>query len=236
MCDVCVTAPTVQTRTLCRRCGEAVVASVGLEDLRFSGMLPEGLLCTPCRMVPPGFARAVAFAEYRDETRTLIHLLKYEGVSGVARRLAPMLVAAIEMLRGEAGAELLVVAVPLFPGKERQRGYNQSVLLADAAVALLRKTSPEWMLAAAHPVLRRVRATEDQYTLSTKGRRRNLRGAFEVADKDAVRGREVLLVDDILTTGATARECAQVLKRAGAKEVWVGPWRGLRWRARRRYG
>ncbi|HEX7159368.1 MAG TPA: hypothetical protein VF214_10155, partial [Edaphobacter sp.] len=112
-------------------------------------------------------------------------------------------------------------AVPLFSSKQRRRGYNQTVLLADAALAELRRTRPEWRLVAAHGALQRVKDTESQFGLTPHGRRRNLRGAFEVVDPVAVSGREVLLLDDIYTTGATARECARVLRRAGASKVWV---------------
>ncbi|GGG64209.1 hypothetical protein GCM10011585_02230 [Edaphobacter dinghuensis] len=151
----------------------------------------------------------------------MVHLLKYERMSAVARPLGRMLACAIEMLNGQIGAELMVVAVPLFPSKERQRGYNQAVLLADAALAKLKETQPEWKLRAAHSVIRRVRDTESQFALTTHGRRRNLKGAFAVRDGATLAGREVLLVDDIYTTGATARECARVLRRAGAAKVWV---------------
>lgn len=181
----------------------------------------EGLLCAPCRMVPPEFERAVAYGVYQDELREMVHLLKYEGMRAVARPLGLNLAGAIQMLEGEAVRELMVVAVPLYPAKERQRGYNQTVLLADAALASLKKSMPTWQLRAAHGVLRRVRDTESQFSLTTKGRRRNLQGAFAVPDGAAVVGREVLLLDDIYTTGATARECARVLRRAGARKVWV---------------
>ena len=221
VCEACVDAIQPQSMSLCGRCGEAL----DMEGVRFAGQFPaEGLLCSPCRMVPPEFERAVAYAVYRDELREMVHLLKYERMRSVAKPLGKLLARAIEMLEEEAGwnpADLLVVAVPLFPAKERERGYNQAVLLADAALAELCKTRPNWKLQPAHAMLRRVKDTRSQFELTAKGRRRNLQGAFETPNRAMLAGREVLLVDDIYTTGATARACAQALRRAGASRVWV---------------
>lgn len=218
VCHHCIEGVERQSMTLCARCGEAL----DMEGVRFAGQFPtEGLLCSPCRMAPPEFERAVAYATYQDEPREMVHLLKYERMPAVARPLGKMLARAIEDLEAEAGRDLLVVAVPLFPSKERERGYNQAVLLADAALAELRSTRPEWRLKAMHGVIRRVKDTRSQFELTPKGRRRNLQGAFAVPDGSALVGREVLLVDDIYTTGATARACSRVLRRAGASKVWV---------------
>jgi ComF family protein len=167
------------------------------------------------------FERAVAYAVYEDGLREMIHLLKYERMQGIATLLGGMLAEAILTLRAEAARELVVVAVPLFPSKQRQRGYNQSELLADAAIAQLRVTAPVWKLHRVPALLTRRRDTRSQFELNPRSRRRNLDGAFAIDASRITPGCEVLLVDDIYTTGATARECARVLRRAGAGKVWV---------------
>jgi len=193
-----------------------------MEGVRFAGQFPvEGLICSPCRVAPPEFEQAVAYGVYEGELREMVHLLKYEGMRAVARPLGRMLARVIETLEDKAGAELMVVAVPLFPAKERQRGYNQAVLLADAVLAELKRSRPKWRLQAAHSLIRRVKDTQSQFELTPRGRRRNLQGAFALGETAHLIGREVLLVDDIYTTGATARACARILRRGGASKVWV---------------
>jgi ComF family protein len=214
-----------QTAALCVRCGEAL----DIDAPRLAGQFgADSLLCAPCRLAPPEFERAAAWGLYEDQMRELIHLLKYEGMRSAAEPLGLLLARTIEKLaaetrEGAAGMDrnLVVIAVPLFPSKERQRGYNQSVLLANAALRDLIRSKSGWTLQAAHAAMQRTRDTESQFELTPTGRRRNLRGAFAVIDPAAVTGREVLLVDDIYTTGATARECARVLRQAGAERVWV---------------
>jgi ComF family protein len=203
----------------CGQCGEAIDLEMDMEDMRFAGQMAAKLRCRECRMAPPEFDRAVSFGTYEGELRALIGLLKFDGVPGVAGVLGDRLAEVILQLEGVAARELVVVAVPLFRARERQRGYNQSVMLAERALARLRRVRPEWTLTARHGLLARRRSTEAQYVLSRRGRRRNLRGAFAVCG-DVAR-REVLVVDDIMTSGATARECARVLKAAGAARVWV---------------
>jgi len=93
--------------------------------------------------------------------------------------------------------------------------------LAEAAITYLRTLAPEWKLRRVYDVLMRHRDTRTQFELNPRSRRRNLEGAFAVDAAKLMPGCEVLLIDDIYTTGATARECSRVLRRAGAGKVWV---------------
>ncbi len=218
VCQRCLHELAPRTHTGCRRCGDRLDLANDLEDLSFRGME-----CLTCRLAPPEFERAVSFGTYEDILRELIHLFKYGGMPLLARSLGEPLAVAIAELKPEAAADLLVIAVPLFAGAERARGYNQAKLLADEAMHILKQTHPAWTLRAAHHLLRRKKSTASQYTLSRRGRRRNLEGAFGVSEaaRAQLKHREVLLIDDVLTTGATARECSRVLRRAGAAKVWV---------------
>lgn len=218
LCDECVSELQEQAAVLCARCGEAL----DLDGLRFTQQF-EGnhALCAPCRMAPPEFELAAAWGVYSDGMREAVHLLKYERAEGAAKPLGELLARVIERMSASGmPRDLAVIAVPLFAAKQRKRGYNQSVLLADEAIRVLKRRGG-WLLKMAYGAMIRVRETESQFGLSTRARRRNLRGAFEVIDPAIVSGREILLVDDIYTTGATARECARVLRRAGAAKVWV---------------
>ncbi len=153
--------------------------------------------------------------------RDAIHALKYGRLHPVARGLGRRLAEAMAGLADEAPAKMLVVPVPLHRLKHRQRGFNQARLLAGEALRFLAKSHPAWRLKLAPGTLMRLRMTESQAGLSTRRRRINVRGAFSVSDATLVAGNDVLLIDDIMTTGATVRAAAQALKRAGAQSVWV---------------
>ena len=165
--------------------------------------------------------RAVAFGAYRGRMKDAIHALKYDRLHPAAHGLGRLLAEAITQLAGEAPAELLVVPVPLHRSKHAQRGFNQARALAREALGSLAKSHPEWRLTLAPSALMRLRATESQAGLTPRMRRLNVRGAFSVSDPAAVEGKDILLVDDILTTGATARAAAQALRRAGAHSIYV---------------
>ena len=221
VCEACVARVGGQAESeqdvLCTRCGDAM----GMESARFAAAMGMSE-CTMCRLAPPQFDRAVAHSDYEDEMRRMLHLLKFEGMRGIAEHvLGDAMAAAAKKLRGDAADELVVIPVPLFGAREKARGFNQARVLAEGMVKRLRKLEPRWALRLQGQALTRVKDTRALYALNPTQRRASLKGAFRVADVEVVRGREVLLIDDIMTTGATARECARVLKRAGAAKVWV---------------
>jgi ComF family protein len=164
-------------------------------------------MCDACRSGLRGFDRAASFGFYEGPLRGLIHLFKYSGMKPLARPLAAFLERAIPVDQ----AFDAVVAVPLHWRKRWDRGFNQAELLAKRVAR--RRGVP--LLNA----LKRKRATEVQATLASAGRRRNVAGAFSIRSKADVKGKRILLIDDVMTTGATAGACASVLKRAGAKSV-----------------
>jgi ComF family protein len=198
---------------VCSICGDRVLSSYAEHD-------PDGLRrCPVCRRVEHPFARAVAYGSYDGGLRELVHLLKYNGVRPAAGVLGRMLAESIATLDPAfAQKTVLVIPVPLFKSKRHQRGFNQAELIARAA---LKFQSAEERLQLRTDLLLRTRDTHSQIGLTSHQRRENLRGAFAVPSAAEVTGREVLLVDDVYTTGTTASECARVLRRAGAAQVWV---------------
>ena len=174
--------------------------------------------CPVCRRVDRPFERAIAYGSYDGGLRELIHLLKYNLVRPAATVLGRMLAEALGTANWNFGdSAVLVVPVPLFRGKRRERGFNQSELIARVMIRLYQGHP----LQLSSDLLKRVRATHSQIGLTSHQRRENLRGAFLVTRAQEVIGREIVLVDDVYTTGTTATECARVLRKAGASKVWV---------------
>ena len=205
MCGGCLAQIRPQSvADLCLICGERV--SQLTEQA-------EPAICGLCQRARPPFQRGVAFGSYDGTLRELLHLLKYERVKPAARALACLLVTAARQLGLK---EATVVPVPLHGQRLRERGFNQSEMIAVAAV---RELGRGFVLQGT--VLARKRPTVSQTGLTRHQRRANIRGAFEVRHAERISGRDVLLVDDVLTTGTTASECARVLLRAGARQVFV---------------
>jgi ComF family protein len=222
ICDFCCTQLPPQTGTLCACCGE----DLGIPNLSIalgSDHPDSQPLCQPCRLAAPAFVKAVAYGGYHGELRSLVHLLKYEGMQPVARRLGRLLADSLEAFASSADVprQMLVIPVPMHPVKQRQRGFNHAELLARAAMAEMRRRHPQMRLHLETSLLKRVRVTVSQAGLTTHQRRQNLRGAFFAPRPGRLAGQNVLLVDDIYTTGATARACSRVLMNAGAASVRV---------------
>ena len=198
---------------VCSVCGDRVLSSYAEVD-------SDGLRrCPICRRAERPFERAVAYGSYDGGLRELVHLLKYNRVRPAAGILGRMLAEAIQTFEPVLeGTTVLVVPVPLYKSRRRQRGFNQAELIARAALKH-RSASDHLQLRA--DILLRTRDTHSQIGLTGHQRRENMRGAFAVAHASEVNGRDVLLVDDVYTTGTTATECARVLRRAGASRVWV---------------
>ena len=197
----------------CSVCGERLVSPHA-----FRGDHGE-TRCGLCQRVEQPFAKAAAYGSYESGLRDLVHMLKYQGVRPAANVLGRMLAEVISGLEPcWAEAHVLLVPVPLFPAQLRRRGFNQAELIARMALKLSPSRN-QYLLSS--EVLERSRDTQSQIGLTRHQRRENLRGAFRVRDREKISGREILLVDDVFTTGTTASECARVLRRAGAVRVWV---------------
>jgi len=177
--------------------------------------------CEKCAIESPSFERAVNYGAYTGTLRELIHLLKYERVRAVASLLGRLTSAACLQLEGDIDIEeLLLVPVPTHKARMRSRGFNQAELIARAAQRGIAESIGRRVTLDVTTLLR-VRFAESQVALSSEERRKQIRGSFKVTSKDRVKDREILLVDDVLTTGATASECAHELRQAGARRVWV---------------
>lgn len=175
--------------------------------------------CGLCRRLEPPFAKAVAYGSYDGGLRELIHLLKYEQVRPAAKVLGRMLAEAIAGLESYSiQSPAAVVPVPLHARKLRQRGFNQTELIVREALKI---GGGNGRLVLRSGVLERRRETQSQIGLTRHQRRENIRGAFAVAKPEQIVSREVLLVDDVFTTGTTVSECARVLLRAGASKIYV---------------
>lgn len=150
-----------------------------------------------------------ALAHYRGIIRQAIRLYKYSYISDLTDSLTRLLLTRVPH---DMPLFDCVVAVPLATGRERARGFNQSMLLAKAFAAHVSIPVVSGLV--------RVRETRPQFGLSPQERRKNLLGAFAYEGKISLQGKRIVLIDDVTTTRATFSECTKVLKRAGAKNVW----------------
>ena len=203
----------------CARCGEPI-AGGGVLCTRCLAAIPRlsFAVCARCLAMdrePVGCARHREFAVwpawvYDPAAEQVVHALKFGGRPALARGLGS------ELARGVAhlAAVDAVTEVPLHRARQRERGYNQAELLAASLARSL-------MVPHATRVLERTRATKAQARLGANERRKNLAGAFRVARPEWARGRNIVVVDDVITSGATLEACLAALTEAGARPVAV---------------
>lgn len=199
MCDGCLDTIHWANGKLCTACGKP------LED-----WYPDRY-CSECIGQERSFDAGITCFQYKEQEREMIRNLKYHGKGFLARPLSEIMADRLNALPGRWD---LVIPVPMYRKKERRRGYNQADLLA-------RFMARRMGLAYSPKVLIRTRDTAPMNRLGAAERRRNLDHAFAVTEegRSMIRGRRLLLVDDIFTTGTTAGRCAEVLKEAGSGPV-----------------
>lgn len=198
-------------RDLCAACDAELPRNLACCARCALPLATPALACGECLRRPPAFDAALAPLRYEWPIDRLVTRLKFSVDLAVGRVLSELLRDAV---RAASDRIDLVVPVPLHLERLRERGFNQALELA-------RPMARSLALPLDHGVLVRTRATPPQTGLAAADRRRNLRDAFAV--RGSVAGRSIALVDDVVTTTATVRECARVLKRAGAErvEVWA---------------
>lgn len=205
ICQECLERLSLHRNPSCIRCGA-------------ESALPEGydFTCSECLQQPPAFERTFIVARYDNAFRDLIQTFKYRKGIWLTHDLVRYLVATYQLRIADAGIAIdLLVPVPMQAAKLRARGYNQAELLAKALAR-------ELHLPCATRALKRVRTgTISQTRLHRSERLANAKAAYRAARTKHLAGKTILLIDDVVTTGATCNACATLLRQAGAKAVYV---------------
>lgn len=202
ICKECLDLVEYIRSPMCLKCGRPLEQAAGMED-RYCGW---------CLEQPPHFHSARSAALYRPPLSVLLHRLKYQADTTVRKALAELLEASADTRRTIKAD--FVIPVPLHRKRLRDRGLNQSLEIARIAFPHMRgKIVPNLLI--------RSKNTKPQTELDGVARRRNLKGAFRVSDEKMVKGKEIILIDDVFTTGTTIAECSKTLKKAGASKIYV---------------
>lgn len=201
--------------TICPRCAEEfneiVPPFCPICRRPFSSGIEENHVCERCLRKPPFYDLLGAPFLYKGTLMEAIHQFKYAGKSHLAESLGPVLASFAEVWLGNTNG-FLTMPVPLHPRRLRERGFNQSLLLSRHVASRL-GTDLDYLS------LRRAIHTLPQTGLDKDQRRKNIRKAFALNVTEPLKDRDILLVDDVATTGNTLNECARILKRGGCGRV-----------------
>lgn len=179
----------------------------------FGSLSEEDHLCETCLRKRPYFKYLGAPYLYKGRIMEAVHQFKYEGKTHLSISLGSIMASFTEeWLNDNDMEDLLLIPVPLHPKRLRERKFNQSLLLARS---IMKSIDLELDFLS----LRRIKYTIPQIGLNNKDRKKNVRGAFKIVGEKSLKDRNVVLVDDVATTGSTLNECARVLKKAGCKNV-----------------
>lgn len=159
------------------------------------------------------FDKAIACWDFNPELQQIIHSFKYQGMRSLSEYLGSVMAQAVVQDEQYRIADL-IIPVPLYSARKRERGYNQSFLLG-------KKVSELTGIRLEPKLLRRVKDTKTQTKLNIHQRTVNVSQAFRVKNPEIISGKSIILIDDVITTGATLNACAQELKAEGAKKVLV---------------
>ena len=175
---------------------------------------PIGRTCKKCRSKTYINAFISPFPYHHATVQRLIHEFKYRRIRSISPLLGQLIVSYISYYRISLPEQAVFIPIPLHPRKERVRGFNQALLLAQE---ISRGTS---LTIAAHSLIRSA-STTAQTKLTASNRRTNVENIFSLRNPHMIRGKTIVIIDDVKTTGATLEQAARILKKAGAKEIWA---------------
>ncbi|MDH3348408.1 MAG: ComF family protein [Desulfobulbaceae bacterium] len=200
LCEECLSQITFINSPQCTHCGRPFLKGVNR-------------LCGKCLISPPIYDQARSLALYKNPLSDLLTSLKYHGNLNVLATIGHLYQTKFNPTIFLEKPDL-IIPVPLHPTRLRERGYNQALFLATTCFPTQREKLQTNLLL-------RNKNTPPQTTLTGPQRRKNLVNVFSTNKPELIAGKQILLVDDVLTTGSTVNECAQVLRRAGASKIMV---------------
>lgn len=208
ICEDCFKTIELIDKPYCKKCNKPLLISVDLFRQE------QNIFCVDCKKKKYSFEFARSVGRYDGVLKECIHLFKYYGEKELAKPLGKLLID--YLTKNEEFRELidLIIPVPLHKNDLRKRGFNQSVLLAKII-------GNYFSIPVKEEVLIKKRLTPSQVNLSKKERDKNIFKAFFINESKEVKEKNILILDDIFTTGSTVEECAKELKKAGTKNIFV---------------